>query len=56
MCIKVDVNVEDPLMSGFWWTNSRSEEQWTSIKYELLSDFYYGCEKLDTQLKHVERK
>lgn len=40
------MNVDDLLMTGFWWTNSKGEEHWTSIKYERLSNFCYGCDKL----------
>lgn len=44
--LKVEVNVEKPLLAGFWWINSGDEEQWASIKYERLFDFFYGCRKL----------
>lgn len=41
--MEVDIDVNDPLMFGFWWTNSQGVEIWVSIKYERLSDFCYGC-------------
>lgn len=44
--MKVEVNVQNPLMVGFWWTNSRGADEWTSVKYERLLDFCYGCRKL----------
>lgn len=40
--MKVEVVVQNPLMVGFWWTNSQGVEQWASIKYECLSEFCYG--------------
>lgn len=30
--MKVEVNIDNPLMSGFWWTNSKGVEQWANIK------------------------
>lgn len=44
--IKVEVNVDEALMDGFRWTNLEGKEQWTSIKYERLSDFCYGRGRL----------
>lgn len=44
--MRVEGEVDEPLIAGFSWTNSREEEQWASIKYEHLSNFYYGCGKL----------
>lgn len=44
--MKVEVNVETPIIARFWWTNSRGAEQWVPIKYERLSDFFYGRDKL----------
>lgn len=44
--IKPELNVEGPLLAGFWWINSREEDKWAVIKYERLSDFCYGCGKL----------
>lgn len=41
--LKVEVEVDKPLMLRFWWTNSQGKEKWASIKYERLSDFCYGC-------------
>lgn len=41
--IKVEVEVQKPLMAGFWWKNSQGAEKWATIKYERLSDFCYGC-------------
>lgn len=44
--MKVEVNIDNPLVSGFWWTNSKGSEQWANMKYERLSDYCYGCGKL----------
>lgn len=45
--MKVEVNNDNPLMPGFWWRNSKGKEQWANIKYERLSDYCYGCGKLE---------
>lgn len=44
--MKVEVNIELPVIAGFWWINSSGEEQWASIKYERLFEFCYGCRRL----------
>lgn len=44
--MKTEVNINNPLLAGFQWTNARGEEKWVSIKYERLLDFCYGCGKL----------
>lgn len=41
--IKIEVGVDAKLSAGFWWTNKRGKERWTSIKYERLSNFCYEC-------------
>lgn len=44
--MKVEIDVNVPLMVGFWWTNSQGTERWASIKYERLSDLCYECDTL----------
>lgn len=44
--MKVEVDVSQSLLDGFWWKNSEGKENWVSIKYERLFDFCYGCGKL----------
>lgn len=41
--MKTAVSICDPLLAGFWWTNAEGTEKWASMKYERLSDFFYGC-------------
>lgn len=40
---RMQVDVLTPLRPGFWWTNSRGEDKWASIRYERLSDLCYDC-------------
>lgn len=40
--LKVEINVNEPLLVGFWWKNSVGEDKWATIKYERLSDYCYG--------------
>lgn len=44
--MKLEVNIELPVIAGFWWINSSGEEQCASIKYERLFEFCYGCRRL----------
>lgn len=44
--LQVDIDIAEPLMSGFKWVDSRGQEKWASIKYERLSDFCYGCGRI----------
>lgn len=32
--LKIEINVDEPLMDGFWWSNSLGQEKWEVIKYE----------------------
>lgn len=41
--MKSMIQVFDPLLAGFWWTNAKGIERWASIKYERLSDYCFGC-------------
>lgn len=43
MRMRVEINDNNPLMARFWWTNSQGKYRWASVKYEQLSDYYYGC-------------
>lgn len=31
--MKVEVNVDKPLLAGFWWMNSQGKDQWAFIKW-----------------------
>lgn len=44
--LKVRVHSKQPLIAKFWWKNSQGKEIWANIKYERLSYFCYGYEKL----------
>lgn len=44
--LKIEVKLEVPLKSGYWWTTDRWNERWTQIKCERVSDFCYGCGNL----------
>lgn len=39
----VDIDIAEPLMSGFKWIDSRGQEKWAAIKFERLTNFCYGC-------------
>lgn len=49
--IKVEVDILKPLQAGFWYRQRNGEVGRATIKYERLSEFYFGCGKLG----HVER-
>lgn len=54
--MKVEVNADRPLRDGFWWENSKSRENWASIKYERLSYFCYGCGMLGHMIQICKGK
>lgn len=38
MRVKVDVEVNNPLMVGFWWTNSQGVEKWVMARPSLRAE------------------
>lgn len=46
MRMKLEIDVTEPVYPGFWWTNYRGVEKWAQIKYERMSDFCFGCDRL----------
>lgn len=44
--VRVEVNVKEPLPTGFKWNNEQGHEKWATFKFERLSDFCYGCGRL----------
>lgn len=46
MRLKLEINTEEPLLAGFWWSNMKGEEKLDSIKYECLPDFCYACGRM----------
>lgn len=44
--MKIEINDDNPLIDGFWWSSSVGHDKWVAIKYERLSDYCYGCGKL----------
>lgn len=50
--MKVEISVNQPLQTGFEWTNDKGQSRWETIKYERLSDFCYGCGRLGHTSQH----
>ncbi|OMO75791.1 hypothetical protein CCACVL1_16038 [Corchorus capsularis] len=44
--IKVELDVNKPLLSGFWVPREDDDRIWAELKYERLADFCYACGKL----------
>ncbi|OMO81698.1 Zinc finger, CCHC-type [Corchorus capsularis] len=44
--MKVKVNVEDPLKTGFYLQRKYKPSSWVSFKYERLPDFCFHCGRL----------
>lgn len=44
--MKVEIDTEEPLRAGFWWTDEAGTERWEQVRYERLSDLCYGCGRL----------
>lgn len=43
---KMEIDVNEPVCPGFWWTNERGREKWAQVKYERMSDVCFGCGRL----------
>lgn len=54
--IKIEINTDQSLMVGFWWTNMMGQEKWATIKYEGLLDFCYGCGRLGHMSQYCEEE
>lgn len=39
--LQVEIDMADPLLSGFKWIDSRGQEKWASIRYKSLADVCY---------------
>lgn len=44
--VQVEVNAKAPIQAGLWWMNHKGKDKWTTIKYERLSNYCYGCGRL----------
>ena len=44
--LKVHVDVNEPLLYGFYLDCRPNPDMWIDFKYEKLQDYYYGCGKL----------
>ncbi|OMO91045.1 Endonuclease/exonuclease/phosphatase [Corchorus capsularis] len=44
--MKVKINVEDPLKTGFYLQRKDKPSSWVSFKYERIPDFCYHCGRL----------
>lgn len=44
--IKVSVNINNPLVAGFWIARATFPKVWVQIRYEKLMDFCFNCRRL----------
>lgn len=44
--VKVEVNTQKPILAGIWYTRTNGERGRAEIRYERLSDFCFGCERI----------
>lgn len=54
--MQVEINIEEPIKEGIWWTNHAGLEKWTPIKYERLPDFCYGCGRIGHTGQHYNEE
>ncbi|XVF21424.1 hypothetical protein REPUB_Repub12eG0089100 [Reevesia pubescens] len=50
--IRVMMDVQAPLVDGFWLPQEGNEKLWIQIQYEKLVDFCYTCGKIEHLLKN----
>ncbi|OMO52400.1 hypothetical protein COLO4_37225 [Corchorus olitorius] len=49
--LRVAMDIEKPLLGGFWFPRKNGHKVWAEIRYEKLGDFCYRCGKLG----HIEK-
>ena len=54
--IRVKVDVEKPLVGGFWVFRENKEKVWVEVKYEKITDFYCGYGRLGHVVRFCENK
>ena len=52
--VRVAVDVEKPLVAGFWVSRGDKRMVWAEVRYEKIVDFYFGCGRLGHVLKNCE--
>ncbi|OMO81733.1 hypothetical protein CCACVL1_12255 [Corchorus capsularis] len=50
--IRIEIDVDNHLVCGFWVPRKNLDKVWANIKYERLADFCYGCGKIGHVVKH----
>ena len=54
--IRVEIETEKPLMGGFWVLRGNKGKVWAEVKYEKITDFYFGCGRLGQVLRFCEER
>ncbi|RYR20261.1 hypothetical protein Ahy_B03g065358 [Arachis hypogaea] len=44
--VRVEINVQTPLKTEFWFKRDDESHSWAEFKYEKLYDYCYKCEKI----------
>ncbi|RYR39726.1 hypothetical protein Ahy_A09g045311 [Arachis hypogaea] len=44
--VRVEINVQVPLKTGFWFRRSDRSQSWAEFKYEKLYDYCYKCGRI----------
>lgn len=44
--LKLEINIDDPLKEGFWWSGPSWEDKWAAIMYERLPELCFECGRL----------
>ena len=52
--VRVAVDVEKPLVAGFWVSRGDRGRVWAKIKYKRIADFCFRCGRLGHVLKNCE--
>lgn len=54
--LRIDLNVNEPLLAGFKHTNGDGGEIWVQFRFEKLYDFCFKCRILSHIIEHCSQE
>ncbi|QHO43955.1 uncharacterized protein DS421_5g167110 [Arachis hypogaea] len=54
--VRVEINVQEPLKTGFWFKRDDRSHSWAEFKYEKLYDYCYKCGRIGHDKRGCEEE